>query len=214
MKTQLPNSVKFKWTALLLAVCTTAVLSMALIVGGCSNNPLAPDATSSSEYTIFESEIYLARGQGSHGGNNDPDGGRGNTTVTSSSLITSQSGGTLSLNWKSNSNKLTVHNGAVESDVTIEVTVTPIKGNEGGNKSVEFDFSPDGTVFLEPAKLTLKYDDLSLNESSQGNGDDPVVNLFWYNPSTRTWQFQESSHVSQGHVVFNINHFSKYGVSD
>jgi len=213
MKTQLRNSAKFKWTALLLAVCTTAVLSVVLFIGGCSNNPLAPDATSQSEYTNYDSEIYLARGKGSHGGNNDPDGGGGNTTVTSSALITSQSGGTLSLGWESSSNKLSVPNGGVESDVTIEVTVTPIKGNNWGNKSVEFDFSPDGLVFLEPAKLTLSYKDLNL-EFIDGSDDVGVVNLFWYNSSTKTWEFQESSSISKGHVVFHIDHFSKYGVSE
>lgn len=213
MKTQLRNSAKFKWTALLLAVCTTAVLSMAFLIGGCGNNPLAPDATSQSEYTNYDSEIYLARGKGSHGGNNDPDGGGGNTTVTSSALITSQTGGTLWLGWESSSNKLTVPNGGVESDVTIEVTVTPIKGNNWGNKSVEFDFSPDGLVFLEPAKLSLSYKDLNL-EFVDGSDDVGVVNLFWYNPSTRTWEFQESSKISKGKVEFQIDHFSKYGVSE
>lgn len=213
MKTQLRNSAKFKWTALLLAVCTTAVLSLALFIGGCSNNPLAPDATSQSENTNFDGQIYLAGHGGNKGGGKGSGNDGSNTTVTSSALITTQNGGTLLLNWGSNSNKLVVPKGAVESDVTIEVTVTPIKGNNWGNKSVEFDFSPNGLVFLEPANLTLNYKDLNL-EFVDGGDDVGVVNLFWYNTSTKTWEFQESSKITHRKVNFSIDHFSKYGVSE
>jgi hypothetical protein len=68
----------------------------------------------------------------------------------------------------------------------------------------EFDFSPDGLVFLRPAILTLDADFVSGRP----------VKLYWFNERTGVWQVENIGIPDRdGKVKFQIFHFSKYAIS-
>ena len=204
MKARSKTGTFLKWGALGVLIASLAVVPFAIFVG-CDHNPVAPDGA----WIDPGSEIAM------HPGNRNKDSGGGNDYSGGNDqgvLVTVQSGGIVPLNWGSPANKLTVDPGCVESDVVIEVSVTPVPGNGNNkNKSVEIDFRPDGLVFVCPAKLVM--DTYSLNLEEGGDADRDQYKLFWYDKDNRTWILQEVSKATKGKVYFDINHFSMYGIS-
>ena len=65
-----------------------------------------------------------------------------------------------------------------------------------------YECTPGGIQFKTPVTLIQP-----ISSSS-------TENLFWYNSSTSRWVVVDSDKVSAGSASFEINHFSKYAISD
>ncbi len=117
------------------------------------------------------------------------------------SLLIGPDGGLLSVDLGDKSCTLQVPEGAVTSTVRIDMSVLQVR-TPWADATV-LGFGPDGLVFASPATLTL--------ETNRANGS--TMRLFWWNPDTSAWEFQQATTVSSGRVSFQIRHFSKYGIS-
>lgn len=109
-------------------------------------------------------------------------------------------GGELSFSVEGIAVELDVPAGAVSTDVEITVDATRIKTVLG--PIYLFDFGPDGLVFDKPLQL---HQPMPAGQR--------FAYLYYYNPETKAWELQQSVRVVNGVAVFNIYHFSKYGVS-
>lgn len=74
-----------------------------------------------------------------------------------------------------------------------------------GKNVIRFDFGPDQLIFESPAILTVD------GKHFTGSGD---ISLFWLNPDTGFWQLQARGTIENGVGSFEIDHFSKYAISD
>ncbi len=111
-------------------------------------------------------------------------------------------GGVLTIGVDGELSRLIISRGAVESEVTITAEVHNFTTARGTVRV--YDFGPDGLVFLKPVMLVLKAD------VPRGT----VLKLWWFNPATGAWEFQESVAPNRrGVTVFKIHHFSKYAIS-
>ena len=70
---------------------------------------------------------------------------------------------------------------------------------------IRFDFGPDGLLFRSPAILRV--------DGKHFKGSDSVW-LFWLNPCTGAWQLRARAPIKNGVASFEINHFSKYAITD
>ncbi len=177
---------------------TLLVLFGLLGMTGCGHNPTAPDTSAN---------VNLSPGT--------PDASPGafysnHRTAYGSGWVTPRRGGQIDLNWGSSKNQLIVPPGAVNKRLFIEVRTSFTRENlSTGQNFFEFEFSPDGTKFNTPATLVIQA--RALNRLL---GDGGVIKLYWYNPDTSQWEVEQSAHVRNGRVEFQIAHFSKFGVSD
>ena len=182
-----------KWRGWGLAVVLlAAVFTLPMFVVGCGNSPLAP--------------VIPAGDGGGQGGTlkGDPTtvGVVTNLVKNSASKLIGIAGGVLALPLSDNrTTSLTVPPGALLRAVTIVMGVTETQTDRG--TLTLYEFGPDGLQFQIPARLTL--------QSGDANGT--LLKLYLWNPATSQWELQESHAVSNGSVTFNVNHFSKYGVS-
>lgn len=111
-------------------------------------------------------------------------------------------GGTLEMQMRGFKSKLKIPKNALSADVVISV--------EGVLVSTPFcevllyDFSPDGLVFNLPASL-----EVDAGKLEKGT----TFNLFWWNPDTSAWEFQQECVVDHHKIEFEVHHFSKYGIA-
>jgi hypothetical protein len=63
---------------------------------------------------------------------------------------------------------------------------------------------PEGISFGKPVILLHPME----------NTDEPVENLFWYDPAAREWHVEDIEKVVSNICQFEINHFSKYAISE
>lgn len=167
------------------------VLIAAFMLAGCSaNSPLAPepDQIGSIEKLV---------GAGSYG--SDAMG-----TTRSDKLISCEQGGTINIERGDYQHKFIVEPGAIDDDTQITVSVNReiVKSKD----AIVFDFSPNGLVFREAAKLDFEMAELSSVSTS--------AKLSYYEPRLGIWVNQDLKPVVNGRVVFDIFHFSKYAISD
>lgn len=165
-----------------------ALLAAIFIVAGCSNqSPLEPNVPQSLE---------LAKGF--YGASSS------NVVVSSSELITEDSGGVIEIDRLEYQHLFIVDPHAVDSDVTIDVASS--KDKIGRIDCIVFDFAPDGLVFKTPARLDFQMAELNAGATSG--------KLFYFDPKSSQWVYLGSADVVDGIVEFPISHFSKYAISD
>ncbi|MCD6161375.1 MAG: hypothetical protein J7K40_03055 [candidate division Zixibacteria bacterium] len=63
--------------------------------------------------------------------------------------------------------------------------------------------SPSGLVFEKPITLKQTLENTNYNED-----------MYWYNPASLSWEVEDSDKVVNGIVTFDIDHFSRYAISD
>ncbi len=181
------------------AYCSIIILIIVsvLAITGCDKSPLQPELSAelptpelAHKSTSFENNIKC---------------------FESSGLVTAADGGIVRLGWGGRKNSLRVKPGAVEKDVVIEITSCVPKGNRKNKYSaIELDFGPSGLTFSKPAKLVLNAGFLNALRSPIHKG---VVKLYYYDPDTDEWLFQQEAKVRNGKIIFKISHFSKFGIS-
>jgi len=70
--------------------------------------------------------------------------------------------------------------------------------------AVFYDFGPDGLQFLKPALL--------VHRALEPDGT--VLNLWYFNPTTKQWEKAGSAKVIAGTAAFSILHFSNWAVAE
>lgn len=179
------------------ALTFTAILLGALLMSGCGqHNPVAPVTTNGGEDIKHGGDQLFAAG-GLYGTLDS-------LVSFTQALVTVKAGGVVRLGMAGRIHALIVAPNSVSRDALITVKTTTF--NIAGRTVVTFDFGPDGLRFLPSAKLTV-------DASLFGSGRPNFVRLFWFNPESHQWTLQETRQPRFGTVVFNIYHFSKYGIS-
>lgn len=87
------------------------------------------------------------------------------------------------------------------------ITIRSINEQVLGEEMIVFEFGPDGLQFSESSKL--RFDMAELNGSAN------TGYLYYYDPVRKQWSLQSFANVGvSGIVEFDIDHFSKYAISD
>ena len=131
------------------------------------------------------------------------DGGDAVITQTSE-LISKDDGGEITITREEYEHIFEVDPGAVDENVAI--SVKSYEDKIWGNKAIVFEFGPDGLEFKIPAKLTFEMAELDYKAG--------YAKFFYFNPYYKSWVLLDVEGVEQGDVVFEIDHFSKYAISD
>ncbi|UCC79900.1 MAG: hypothetical protein JSW64_00675 [Candidatus Zixiibacteriota bacterium] len=121
-----------------------------------------------------------------------------------SGYIEKSTGGTIEIERGDYVHEFVVEPYAIEQSTTI--TVRSVNEVILGKDMVLFEFGPDGLDFEVAAKLAF--------EIAEINGDATSANLYYYDPVEKKWIYQDSVSVVEGIAEFEINHFSKYAISD
>ena len=175
------------------------ILALFAIIG-CGTNPVQPDLQADLPAL---SEVSKVAWQNQEDDFN---------CYESAGLITAADGGLIHLGWGSPKNSLRFEPGSVSEDVVIDITTCIVKGNPQNNFSViEFDFGPDGLFFSPPAQIVLNAGSLNALRAPRHDG---VVRLYFYDPDTDEWFLQQEAEIHRGTVTFEVDHFSKFGVSN
>lgn len=178
-----------------ISTCSLLVLILGLVIG-CGNNSMQPE--SQADAISLSAASKVAQG-------NDFD------CFESSGLITVSDGGEIQLGWGGPKNSLKFAPGAVAEDVDIDITTCIVKGNAQNSFSViELEFSPDGVYFSTPAQIVINAGSLNALRAPNFGG---VVRLYFYNPDTGEWLVLQEARIIKGKVTFEIDHFSKFGIS-
>lgn len=177
---------------------TGVLLILALFaITGCDNNPIQSELQ--ADITTLSAAGKVA------GQDSDFD------CYEASGLITVSDGGIIQLGWGSPRNSLRFDPGSVTEDAVIDVTTCIVKGNPQNNFSViELEFSPDGLFFSPPAQIVINAGSLNALRAPKYDG---VVRLYYYDPETDEWLLQQEAIIKKGKVTFEIDHFSKFGIS-
>lgn len=168
------------------------LLASVLVISGCSDNsPLQ----SNTPQTDSMNRLIAS---GMSGGSSEPG------TVSDSELIEKDAGGVIEIERESYLHLFTVPAGALDYDteITVESSIERVLGKD----MLVFEFGPDGLVFNESAKLDVDMAELS-SKAKWGK-------LYYFNPSNSKWEHQGSVSVVDGIASFDIDHFSKYAISD
>ena len=182
---------------------TAFILALGLgLLTGCSNNPSAPDNTAVIETGVDPVALEFSALRPSSF----------DECSEASGWVTPWRGGRIGLNWGHPANRFVVRRGAVEKPVNIEITTCIVPGEEKNSiKMIEFDFRPDGLEFKKPALLILNSRSL---EKMQARFDLPdIYKLYWLNPDTGEWEVYAEAINQDGRIIFEIAHFSKFGIS-
>jgi len=172
------------------------------LLAGCSNNPSAPDDAALTQTGV--DPVALEFSTLKHG---DFDQCR-----ESSGWVTPWRGGRIGLNWGHPSNRFVVRRGAVDRPVQVRISTCIVPGEERNSiKMIEFEFKPDGLVFDKPALLILNARSLERLQQRYGLGD--IFKLYWLNPASGEWEVYQEAISKNGHIIFKIEHFSKFGIS-
>ena len=164
-----------------------AVVLTLLFVVGCSNNaPLQPVSPDP-----IGLEMSMAKGSSP-------------TAEFDSGLIIKSKGGEISIERGEFIHMFIVEANAVEQNTLI--TVKTVKDVINGREMIVFEFGPDGLEFSTSAKLRFEMGEL--------NGDVAIAKMYYYDPGKKDWVDHSSASVSGGIAEFDIDHFSKYAISD
>lgn len=178
----------------LLACALTAIV----LLPGCGTSPVAPD---NDTYTFDSGVLGLKFADSLLNGG----GGlaAGLTIESDAEMVTiGKGGGTIELRLGKARSFLKIPKGALSTDTEISAAALQFATPWGG--VTLYDFHPDGLVFNKPAELTLEVKHID-------NG--VWLRLYWYNPDTGRWEFQQESEVRKHKVKFSVYHFSKYGIT-
>ncbi len=192
------------YRALPWAWLTAFILAVGIgLLAGCSNNPSAPDTTA----TLTDSSIDPVALQFATLKRVDFDDCR-----EASGWVTPWRGGRIGLNWGHPSNRFIVRRGSVDQPVKVQISTCIVPGDEPNSvKMIEFDFQPDGLVFNKPALLVLNARSMSRLQRRLDLQD--IYKLYWLNPDTGKWEIYQEAVCKNGHIIFKIEHFSKFGIS-
>ena len=174
----------------------TAVFSL-MLVAGCSDNiPVNANSLelNQSPEALGGARLHLFQ---------DPCS-EGTITTITSELISKDDGGEIVIDREEYEHIFSVEPKAVDENV--EISVKSYQDYVWGDKVIVFEFGPDGLVFDIPAKLTFEMRELSYRAN--------YGKLLYYNPNQKSWVLVSVKQVVDGEVVFNIDHFSKYAISD
>jgi hypothetical protein len=171
------------------SVSVIVVLAAAMAFTGCSNNsPLAPD----SDF-MAKPGIILA------GGDAQPI-----ATVLVEKDISAEDGGLILINRDVYQHSFAIQPNAIPADARI--SVKSYKDKVNGIDAIVFEFGPDGLIFSQAANLDFQMSELDSRAVS--------AKLHYYDPNVKSWVLQSNRSVVNGHVGFDIYHFSKYAISD
>ena len=165
------------------------LLASVFIITGCSNNsPLEPNQPQS-----LTLDRHFAASESSE-----------LTIVSASLLVNKDAGGVIEIERDAYVHLFTVESAALDANTEISV----VSSNEKvlGKNMIVFEFGPDGLVFGKSAILDFEIAELNSRALS--------AKLYYYDPDLKSWVFQGSSAISGGVASFNIDHFSKYAISD
>ncbi|MCD6161778.1 MAG: hypothetical protein J7K40_05120 [candidate division Zixibacteria bacterium] len=181
-----------------------AVLVVGLVFSGCSNDtPLGPD--SNVEQTSLNRMILPLGGSTT---TQSKGGGVGDLTVVTAvevdKVIKASSGGKIDIVDNSYEHLFTIQENAIPTDTLITIAKTHEMVNE--NESAVFEFGPDGLVFSSSSVLEFEMAELDSSAAT--------AKLYYYDPSDETWDLQDTKSVVDGKVAFDIDHFSRYAISD
>ncbi len=183
-------------TGAFLSINVLLILALFAITG-CDKNPIQP------ELQADVTNLSEANKVAGHDNNFN--------CYESSGLITVSDGGIIHLGWGGPKNSLRFDPGSVAEDVVIDITTCIIKGNPHNNFSViELEFGPDDLFFSPPAQIVINAGSLNALRAPKYDG---TVKLYYYNPETDEWLLQQESKINKGKVTFEIDHFSKFGIS-
>ncbi len=170
-----------------------AVVLTLFFVIGCSNNtPVQPTGPS---------PIDLGRSLQLSGGNNYEMTG---TVVYDSTYIEQSVGGTVEIKRDAYLHEFVVEPDAIEESTLI--TVRSVDEVILGKTMILFEFGPDGLEFIKSA--ILRFDTGELREEAF------IAKLYYLDPEEEKWVYQYSVEVQDGIAEFEIDHFSKYAISD
>ena len=170
-----------------------AVVLTLLFVIGCSNNsPVRPDVPDPTELGLSSS---LSSG--------------GELTLYKieeydSALVSKTTGGTVDIDRDIYHHEFFVDSNAI--DETTLITVRSVNEMILGKEMIVFEFGPDGLEFKTPATLGFEMSELSEEAA--------VAKLYYYDSLKKKWAYQTSVNVVNDIANFNIDHFSKYAISD
>lgn len=178
----------------------TAFLAIAVVgvcfLHGCSDSPLAPAVSHNGLNALLDAEAQLG------GADVTSAGVIGSLISDKDTALVGKDGGIIELELGTAVSTLDVPSGALTEDALITAVAAQLSTRFG--EVTLYGFGPDGVTFSKAATLTLT---TSLPEFE-------VLTLYWYNPVTRRWEWQEDATVNgNGEVRFSIWHFSKYGIS-
>jgi hypothetical protein len=120
-------------------------------------------------------------------------------------LINKITGGIIEIERGEYLHEFEVQPGAIRQSTLI--TIRSINEQVLGEEMIVFEFGPDGLQFSESSKL--RFDMAELNGSAN------TGYLYYYDPVRKQWSLQSFANVGvSGIVEFDIDHFSKYAISD
>ncbi len=172
------------------------------LLAGCSSNPSAPDNDTIVQTSADPVALEFATLK------------RGNSEQCNhaSGWVTPWSGGRISLGWGHPANRFVVRRGSVDKPVRVEIATCFVPAEDATSlRLIEFDFQPDGLEFNKPALLILNA--RSLERLQNRLGAISALKLYWLNPETGEWEVYQEAKVVNGNVIFEIEHFSKFGIS-
>ncbi|UCE66015.1 MAG: hypothetical protein JSU85_14355 [Candidatus Zixiibacteriota bacterium] len=170
-----------------------AVVLTLFFVIGCSNNtPVQPVGPSPADMGKLP--------QLSSGDESKTSG----TVVYVSEYIEKSVGGTIKIERDVHLHEFTIKPEAIEEDTLI--TIMTVDEEILGKTMILFDFGPEGLKFSIPSILRFDMSELE-NET-------PTANLFYFHPEEQKWIYLYSVEVKDGIAEFEIEHFSKYAISD
>ena len=108
-------------------------------------------------------------------------------------------------------NRLLIPDSAAATPVDLEVdclSIRFVKGNDSSHTAMMLDCSPDGTVFQH--SLVFDADPAQFQNNATSN----VVKLYLWDESEKRWKLEAVAHKTDPRIQFEIDHFSKYGISD
>ncbi len=121
-----------------------------------------------------------------------------------SEIISVDDGGVITIDRDKYEHSFSVEPRAVVVDV--EINVVSYEEKVRGNRAIIFEFCPSGLVFNSPAKLEFDMSELDSKAD--------YAKLFYYHPAYKIWVLQSIKKVESKRVEFDINHFSRYAISD
>ena len=174
----------------------TAAVSLLFVIGCSDNLSVNPNGIDpqQSPSAAASARWYLPSG-----------GCSGVETITETTeLITKDDGGEITITRDDYEHIFKVDPNAVDENV--EISVKSYQDKVWGEKAIIFEFGPDGLVFEKAATLSFEMAELDSRASS--------AKLFYYNPTYKIWVLTSYRAVKDGIVEFDIEHFSKYAISD
>lgn len=188
----------------LAALIIFAVCCIAILLFGCSDNPMAPIVNSVDKPAVNNDPVRPEREK-------DKDPVTSDTVFIASGsvsgLITPQGNDTLLLHIQGKLVKFVALPGAVSDTVTISVTGSRFAIGQY-KEFYTYQCGPSGLSFAVPLKLVQ-----IVNKS-----DGASAQLFYYDESLTDgdgigWEYMNSTSVQGQLATFSLYHFSKYGIS-